>query len=226
MARNKRKSNNFVWVKSVIALFVICCIAKIMTQLDIYLIAASVVILIFSLAIYYHQKYEHEREEFIRSNKKIIDFNNFQYTPRIRKFNALKLEQLRKMNPFAFEEYIAWCYRCLGFVDAHATKATADGGKDIQFHNTEGKLCYLECKKYKNGIVTRPQVQKLVGAALADQAIPYGIITTGRFTKEATEEAKKTGVRCIGPTELMDMIERAEKTDQESGKKRAHTHTV
>ena len=33
--------------------------------------------------------------------------------------------------------------------------------------------------------------------------------------KKAIEEAKKTGVKCIGPVQLLDMIERAEKAERE-----------
>lgn len=38
---------------------------------------------------------------------------------------------------------------------------------------------------------------------------PYAIFTIGHFTKEAIEEAKKTRVKCVGPVQLLDMIERA-----------------
>lgn len=207
----KRKSNNFIWIKSVIALFVICSIGKIMTQLDIYLIAASVVILIFSLAIYYHQKNEHEREDFIRSNKKIIDFNNFQHTPlNLKNFNALKLEQLRKMNPFVFEEYIASMFRVLGYKDAKATKRTDDGGKDVIMHDAEGQLYYVECKRFgKNSTVGRPIIQKIVGACYPDGARGI-VINSNKFSQKAIAEAKKSGVRLIGPVELLEMIEKAE----------------
>lgn len=76
--------------------------------------------------------------------------------------------------------------------------------------STTGKKYYSECKRYgSDNTVGRPIIQKLVGSALADNAIPYAV-----FTQEATIEAKKTGVRCIGPRELLEMIERAEELEK------------
>lgn len=222
----KRKSNNFIWIKSVIALFVICSISKIMTQLDIYLIAASVVILIFSLAIYYHQKQEHEREDVILSNKKIIDFNNYQHkSVNLKKFNVLKVEQLRKLTSGAFEEYIAQIYRQLGY-KATVTPRTGDGGKDIILVDTQGRKLYIECKCYsKQSVVGRPVIQKLIGAAVADRAIPWATVTTGRFTKQAKAEAQKVGVKCIGPVEIGELMREAEEA-VEKNHRTLNTHTV
>lgn len=215
MARRRRKKDNFLAIKSVIALFVICSIVKIMTQLDIYLIAASVVILIFSLAIYYMRKHEYEKKDFIRSSRKIIDFQNYQHTSRRRRFNSLKLEELRKMNPFAFEEYVAWMFRLLGYSDARATGKTGDGGKDVIMHDRDGVLYYVECKRFgKDSVVGRPVVQKLVGACYPDHAKGI-VITSGSFTKNAIEEARKSGVRLIGPVELLEMIEKAERIQKD-----------
>lgn len=219
----KRKNNNFIWIKSVIALFVICSIIKIMTQLDIYLIAASVVILIFSLAMYFTIKNEQNQKEFNRPNR-IIDFKKDQYTPRLRKYKALKIEQLRKLSPGAFEEYIAHVYRQLGY-HATVTPRTGDGGKDIILIDTQGKKLYVECKCYAKSVVGRPTIQKLIGAAVADKAIPWATITTGRFTKQAIAEARKVGVQCIGPGEIIRMIEKAEQTSQRQTQT-TNTHTV
>lgn len=211
MAR-KRKTN-FKWIKAVITLFVICSIYKIIKALNIYTIACIFLVLILSLAIYFMLE-QNDNAHDVYKKPNFLQFGTYQP----KKFNALKLEELRKMNPYQFEEYIAWVYRCLGYSDAYATQQSGDGGKDVIFSEIDAetgrkKYFYSECKRYYRGKVPRPAIQKLVGAALADNAIPYAVVTTGRFTKEALIEAKKTGVRCIGPQGLLEMIERAEKLE-------------
>ena len=207
---------NFGWIKSVIILIMIMSIYKIMSRLDVYAIACSLLVVVLVLSISYARNQAKKDMEMMRKPKpKPIEF---QYIPRkMKKFNALKLEQLRKMDPFAFERYIAQLLRGLGYTDAYATQESGDGGKDVIFtDSTTGKKCYSECKRYgANNVIGRPIIQKLVGSALADDAIPYAIFTTGRFTKEAVVEAQKTGVKCIGPHQLLDMIERAEKVERE-----------
>ena len=207
MAR-KRKTN-FKWIKAVITLFVICSIYKIIKALNIYTIACIFLVLILSLAIYFMLE-QNDNAHDVYKKPNLFQFGTYQP----KKFNSLKLEELRKMDPFAFERYIAWVYRCLGYSDAYATQQSGDGGKDVIFSEIDSetgmrKYFYSECKRYR-GTVPRPVIQKLVGAALGDGAIPYAVVTTGRFTKEAIAEAKKTGVKCIGPGELLEMIERAE----------------
>lgn len=210
----KAKKMNLRWIKAVVTLIMIVTIYKIMSRLDVYAIACSLLVVVLVLSISYARNQSKKDMEMMRKPNPI----QFQYTPRQRKkFNALKLEQLRKMNPYQFEEYIAWIYRCLGYSDAKATKGSSDGGKDVVFTDpATGKKCYSECKRFAaNNVISRPIVQKLVGSALADNAIPYAVFTTGRFTNEALVEAKKTGVRCIGPRELLEMIELTEQKENQ-----------
>lgn len=210
----KTKGMNVQWIKSVTILIMIVTIYKIMSNLDVYGIACSLLVVALVLSISYARNQARKDIEMMKSSK--TRSLQFEYIPRkTRRFNVLKLEELRAIDPFAFERYVAKILQLHGFSDAYATQEGGDGGKDVIF-TIDGKLYYSECKRFgANHSVGRPIVQKLVGSALADNAIPYAIFTTGRFTKEAIEEAKKTGVKCIGPVQLLDMIERAEKAERE-----------
>ncbi len=206
----KSKKMNLKWFKSVMILIMIISIYKIMSMLDVYAIACSLLVVVLTTSVRYALIQSKKDTEIMRKPKPL----QFQHISRPKnRFNALKLEQLRKMDPFAFERYCAKVLRCLGYKDAYATQEGGDGGKDIIFTDS-GKTFYSECKRFGvDNSVGRPIVQKLVGSALADGAIPYAIFTTGRFTKEAIEEAKKTGVKCVGPIELLKMIELAERKE-------------
>ena len=163
-----------------------------MSNLDVYGIACSLLVVALVLSISYARNQARKDIEMMKSSK--TRSLQFEYIPRkTRRFNVLKLEELRAMDPFAFERYVAKILQLHGFSDAYGTQEGGDGGKDVIF-TIDGKLYYSECKRFgANHSVGRPIVQKLVGSALADNAIPYAIFTTGRFTKEAIEEAKKTG---------------------------------
>ena len=201
-----KSKTNLNWIKAIITLFVICSIYKIIKSLNIYTIACILLVLILSLTIYFTLEADNTHE--VYKKPKPLQFSSYQP----KKFNSYKLNQLRKMDPFAFERYIAQLLRSLGHEDAYATQESGDGGKDVIFTDpSTGKKYYSECKRYgANSVIGRPIVQKLVGSALGDNSVPYTIFTTGRFTKEAIIEARKTGVKCIGPRELLEMIERAE----------------
>lgn len=209
----KRKKFNLNWFKSVIVLAMIVMILNFFKNMNGYMIASLLMITVIVLAVQFSMK-ESDRYKELMTPKRI----EVKHFPRQRKkFNRLKLSELRAMDPFEFERYIACILRVLGHSDAYATQGVSDGGKDVIFTDFKtGKKCYIECKRYgANTVIGRPILQKLVGAALADDAIPHSIITTGRFTNECLEEAKKTGVKCIGPVELISMIERAEEIEKE-----------
>lgn len=77
--------------------------------------------------------------------------------------------------------------------DSGATKKSGDEGIDGVV--TADKLgfdsIYIQAKRYKDGSVGRPEIQRFVGA-LAGQGAQKGIfITTSKFTKEAEDFAAK-----------------------------------
>ncbi|MBP3903572.1 restriction endonuclease [Turicibacter sp.] len=207
------KRINLKWFKSIITLLIIVAILNFFKNMNVYMIASILMITVIVLALQFSMN-ESERYNELMTPKP-LEIHHF---PRKRKrFSRLKLSELRAMDPFEFERYVACILRALGYSDAYATQGTSDGGKDVIFTDSKtNKKCYCECKRYgANTVIGRPILQKLVGAALADDAIPHSIITTGRFTNECLEEAKKTGVKCIGPIELLQMIEEAEEIEKE-----------
>ncbi len=211
----KSKKMNLQWAKSVVALAMIASIYKIMSRLDVYAIACSLLVVVLVLSISYARNQAKKDIEMMRQSKP--QPLQFQYISRPKKnFNSLKLEQLRSMDPYAFERYIAAMYRNLSFSNAYATQGSNDQGRDvIMNHDTTGQLYYVECKRYgEDTVISRPIVQKLAGACMTDRAKGI-IITTGRYTEPALDFAKKAGIECVQVPQLLDMIERAEKVERE-----------
>ncbi len=119
----------------------------------------------------------------------------------VKKLNAALaselLAEIVKMDPFEFETLVVDLLIKMGYgklqYGSTATKKSGDEGIDGVV--TADKLgfdsIYLQAKRYKDGTVGRPDVQKFVGA-LAGQGAQKGIfITTSQFSKEAVEFARK-----------------------------------
>lgn len=199
----KSKKMSLQWFKSVALLFSIL----VLSRLGIYAIACVVMVLICSLAIYFYLKSD-DKEVVIKTKK--IEFAPI----KPRKFNSFKLEQLKRMNPYQFEVYVASMYQKIGYSNAYVTPKSNDEGRDVIMNSDEtGQLYYVECKRYKDK-VSRPTIEKLAGACLIGNAKGI-IITTGSYTEPALEFAQKVGIECVTAGRLLKMIELAEQNDKD-----------
>lgn len=98
-------------------------------------------------------------------------------------------EYINKLNWREFEIFISNLFKNNGY-DAYFTSATNDEGRDV-IATKEGKKYYIECKKFSDdNSVGREIIQKLVGATATDKVYKCICITTGKYTKTATEYAK------------------------------------
>ncbi|OAS21464.1 hypothetical protein A8708_31500 [Paenibacillus oryzisoli] len=115
------------------------------------------------------------------------------------------LNELKSMNPYAFEEYIADLYRRKGY-KAKVTKRTGDGGKDIIL-TKDGVLSIVECKRYNETKVGRPEIQKFHSAIIDERAKEGFYITTGNFTNPAIDYVKDKPIRLINGNHLLKLID-------------------
>ncbi|MBO7381349.1 MAG: restriction endonuclease [Neisseriaceae bacterium] len=120
---------------------------------------------------------------------------------------------LKNMNPFSFEVLTQRLLRECGFVDVEVTKKTGDGGIDgtgkFKLNGIFTFNVAFQCKRY-NGSVGAAAIRDFRGSLTTD--IEKGLfITTGNFTREAKEEAIKSGKKQI---DLIDGDEFMEKLAQ------------
>ena len=137
-------------------------------------------------------------------------------------FKALVLNQLKSIDPKAFELFSKKLLEVYGFVDVHVTSYSKDGGIDgygklkvgITFLNVA-----FQCKRWKNTTVGRPQVSQFRGDIQGEYE--QGIIfTTSTFSTEAQEATTKKGAVPVilvdGPTLIDIMIEKRFGVDYET----------
>lgn len=177
----------------------------------------GMVMIVFTLlvaigAIYLDKSYSEDRKRKVvplESCIKCSTGRQIKKTERIAKpHNGYKIsrESLLKMSPDRFESFIAELYKKQGY-EVSVTPKSGDGGKDIVMRK-DGRTYFVECKRFSKGNrVSRPTVQRLVGACYPTRAIPI-FVTTSSFTKEAKEEASRSDVCLIDGDELMRIINR------------------
>ena len=147
------------------------------------------------------------RQCFDNSNDQYILFENS--NEEIEKQNTWEdnlLKILKKMDPFAFERLSQRLLKEAGFENVEVTRKTGDGGIDGKGILKIGGLVsfnvYVQSQRYEN-TVPSSVIRDFRGAVMgrADKGI---IITTGIFSKDAKEEARRDGAFMI---DLIDGIE-------------------
>ena len=101
-------------------------------------------------------------------------------------------EDIRDMNPRDFEVFIANIFSDNGY-STKVTQYTSDGGKDIIIKKN-GITYYVECKHWESA-VGRPELQKLVGAAVGNAVSDLIFISTGGFNVNARNYAKDVNAK-------------------------------
>lgn len=94
-----------------------------------------------------------------------------------------------------YEQYCADYLNSHGYTGAKTTKASGDHGVDVIAYK-RGKKYAIQCKYYSSPVGNKAIQEVYTGMAL------YGcnrgiVITNSTFTKQATEEAKKLGIKLI-----------------------------
>lgn len=126
-----------------------------------------------------------------------------------RKLQKLAIEELRRMNPYEFEEYIRDLLLKSGYKRATCTPRSGDEGRDIDAIDAQGRYVQVECKRYgEKNVVGRPKIQILHSSMLDKRADRGLFVTTSRFSKEATDYAQRNNIKLIDAAKLMQIIER------------------
>lgn len=135
--------------------------------------------------------------ELDKINQKKWDFEKFETTLSIQ-----ELIDLYRETPTDFEQYCASLFERIG-LKSFVTPPSNDGGYDIKLFKNSSLYALVECKLYEDTKVSRPQIQKLVGASAIENTNNLIFITTSDFSNEAIEFAKKTDVHLLNGKALV-----------------------
>ena len=116
-----------------------------------------------------------------------------------------QVQELQKLTPTQFEEYIAVLFKSLGY-NTRVTGGKSDGGVDVEAEK-DGHVHYIQCKKYISSKVPVGAIRDFYGA-IADR-IDGGkgyFITTNVFTLEAEKFAENKPIELIDKFKLMEYM--------------------
>lgn len=97
---------------------------------------------------------------------------------------ALKLEQLQRLSPSEFEEYVAQRIFARQGYRVHNTPDVRDGGIDILVFDERGRQAVVQCKRYR-GTVGEAVVRDLYGTMIHAGAAQAYLVTTGQVSEAA-----------------------------------------
>lgn len=125
--------------------------------------------------------------------------NEIEFPEEVKPWRTQLAEVLYKMEPFAFERLSQRLLRECGFTHVEVTKKTGDGGIDgtgkLRINGIFSFNVAFQCKRYK-GLVSASDIRDFRGSLTTD--IEKGVlITTGTFSKAASEEASNPGKQQI-----------------------------
>jgi len=123
--------------------------------------------------------------------------------------NSKKIEFLKKLNPYQFETVIGKMFENLGFKVSQTPKSNDMGLDLIMKRNNEVYL--VECKKYDETLVSRPEIQKFFTACYVNNAKESYFITTSDFANTAIEyvENLEGKIKLINGIELIELMKSA-----------------
>lgn len=145
-----------------------------------------ILLFILTIVIYsflYRKKSKHKRN--INTSKKIIKrINEFKY-------NGQKLNYLKKIDPYVFEEILLTAFESKGYKIERSKRYSGDGGIDGKIYDKQNNEIFLQAKRYKGHINLQhlKDFEKLINQKGVQG---YFIHTgkTGKFSKEFTNNAR------------------------------------
>lgn len=122
-------------------------------------------------------------------------------------------ESLRELSWLEFERLLAEAFRREGYAVEPGGGSAPDGGVDLRLFR-EGRLVLVQCKHWKVWKVGVKIVRELRGVVSSEGADGGIVVTSGKFTAEAVDFARTSGIRLVDGEELLLMIRAVQRKPQ------------
>lgn len=135
----------------------------------------------------------------VEPDKKVNQEKIIEYPDEVKPWEVHLEEVLQSMDPFGFERLAQRILRECGFSQVEVTKKSGDGGIDgtgkLKINGIFSFNVAFQCKRYKE-LIGASVIRDFRGSLTTD--IEKGVlITTGRFSKAARDEASNPGKQQI-----------------------------
>ncbi|MCD5327962.1 restriction endonuclease [Chromobacterium piscinae] len=115
------------------------------------------------------------------------------------------LWKIKNLSWQQFELLIGEAYRRQGYTVCETGQGGADGGVDLILHKDK-EMILVQCKQWQTTSVGAKIVREMFGLMHAHRASSVKIISTGRFTKQATAFAHDKPIELIGGEQLVSLL--------------------
>lgn len=122
-------------------------------------------------------------------------------------------ESLRELSWLEFERLLAEAFRREGYTVEPGGGSAPDGGVDLRLFR-EGRLVLVQCKHWKVWKVGVKIVRELRGVVSSEGADGGIVVTSGKFTAEAVDFARTSGIRLVDGEELLLLIRAVQRRPQ------------
>lgn len=141
--------------------------------------------------------------KFARTQHKSITDKQREHNAWLHKYGKAKVAELDHLSGVEFEEFLAGLFREIGY-DAQLTSVTGDYGADMIL-SKDGQRIAVQAKRYSGSVGVQAVQEALSGQAYYKCNTAW-VVTTGTYTSNAIELAKKSGVRMIGRSEVGSLM--------------------
>ena len=117
---------------------------------------------------------------------------------------ALTLEQVGRLTPSQFEEYVAQRIFARQGYQVENVRDVKDGGVDIIVTDPNGHMAIVQCKLYRN-VVGEPVVRDLYGALIHHDAHMGYLVTNNNISTAARRWATGKPIALIDGTQLVEL---------------------
>lgn len=145
--------------------------------------------------------------QFARQKQREVRYTQRNQDAWHRRYGKQKAAELSQLSGTEFEQYLAGLLQQLGYT-VELTPTTGDYGADLLLFNN-GQRIAVQAKCY-TGSVGIAAVQEALSGMAYYQCQSAWVVTTGNYTANAIELAKKSNVRMVDSTELGKWIKQLE----------------
>jgi restriction system protein len=117
---------------------------------------------------------------------------------------ALTLEQIARLTPSQFEEYVAQRIFARQGYQVENIRDVKDGGVDIIVTDAHGRHAIVQCKLYRN-VVGEPIVRDLYGALIHHDVHMAYLVTNNSISAAARRWAAGKPIALIDGTQLVEL---------------------
>lgn len=151
--------------------------------------------------------------EFAKTQHKILTKKQRELDAWQQAYGHAKASELDLYSGTEFEAFLAGLFRAQGYA-AELTPVTGDYGADLIL-SKDGQRIAVQAKRHV-GSVGVSAVQEALSGQAYYQCDTAWVVTTGTFTTNAQELAKKSGVKMIGRSDIGNLMEQhSAKTDND-----------